>query len=70
MRTALAIKGIPNPSEKQKSIRTPVTLSPLDAASIKAEPKNAPTQGVHPTENMIPNNMDDKKPAFTVFNLI
>ena len=66
---ALAIKGIPRPSEKLNSMKIPFRLSPLDAASIKADPKNAPTQGVQPIENITPNSREDKKPTLTVFIL-
>ena len=39
----------------------PSTACPCCEASISAEPRNAPTQGVQPTENTTPNKNDEKK---------
>ena len=39
----------------------PSPTCPCWEASISAEPRNAPTQGVHPTENTTPNTTEEKK---------
>jgi len=38
--------------------------SPLEAASISAEPKKAPTQGVQPMEKTTPKTTEDRNPIF------
>ena len=44
-------------------MRTPSSTWPWLAASSRAEPKNAPTQGVQPMENTMPNTSAEKKPS-------
>ena len=51
------------------SISTPANTWPCWEASIKAEPRKAPTQGVQPRENTIPNKAAEKKPIFSVLTL-
>ena len=48
------IIGMPNPSEYSKSKIVPFNIVPETDASINAEPKNAPTQGVKFIEKIMP----------------
>ena len=61
------MKGTPRPSEYAASINTPLAVFPRLDAIISAEPKNAPTQGVHPAENAMPNRTDERKFKFFEF---
>ena len=66
MSTALTKKGIPRPKEYRSSIITPSSTFPWLVASIKADPRKAPTQGVHPMEKTIPNKTEEKNPRLSV----
>lgn len=63
IRRALATKGIASPAENSRSIIIPLRTEPCCEARIRAEPKNALTQGVQLIEKTIPNRID-----FTGFN--
>jgi hypothetical protein len=67
MSIALNRKGIPNPKEKQNSRTIPFRVRAPEAANNRAEPKNAPTQGVQATAKIIPNNREEKKFASSYF---
>ena len=54
--------GMPSPREYKSSMIMPSKTLPRFAASINAEPKNAPTQGVQPMENTTPKTTDEKNP--------
>ena len=62
MSTALMKNGTPRPNEYSSSMATPWRTFPWLVASSSAEPRKAPTQGVHPTEKTTPKTSEEKKP--------
>ena len=62
--TADSMNGMPSPIEKIASINIPFQTVPEFAASIKAEPKKVPMQGVQPIENIMPKKILEKIPSF------
>ena len=63
---ALMTNGMPSPAEYKRSMMVPANIWPCCEASMRADPRNAPTQGVQPTEKIIPSSADEKKPRFSV----
>ena len=57
------MKGIPSPREYTSSIKIPDKTEPCCDANIRAEPRNAPTHGVHPRAKIKPNKNADRNPS-------
>lgn len=62
------IKGIAKPKEYKNSNKAPFMILPVVLANMRADDKNAPTQGVHDKENIIPKNIELNK--FNFFYLV